>query len=74
MPDRGQALARMDRALSEFRVSGRGVRTTIPLLHKVLAHPEFAAGTHCTSLLTTMDDGQLATAGSPSRTVGSGDA
>jgi acetyl-CoA carboxylase biotin carboxylase subunit len=50
-PDRAQAIARMDRALAEFHVSGRGVRTTIPLLREVLADPEFADGRHSTSLI-----------------------
>ena len=36
-----QAIARMDRALGEFRVEGPGVRTTIGFLRRVLAHPRF---------------------------------
>jgi acetyl-CoA carboxylase, biotin carboxylase subunit len=47
-PDREQALARMTRALAEFRISGRGVRTTRGLLQSVLADPVFRAGTHTT--------------------------
>ncbi|MBP2327261.1 acetyl-CoA carboxylase biotin carboxylase subunit [Kibdelosporangium banguiense] len=47
-PDREQALARMTRALAEFRISGRGVRTTRALLQSVLADPVFRAGTHTT--------------------------
>ncbi|HET9117391.1 MAG TPA: acetyl-CoA carboxylase biotin carboxylase subunit [Pseudonocardiaceae bacterium] len=62
--DREQALARMDRALFEFRASGRGVRTTIPLMHKILTHPRFAAGAHGTSLLATMEDDGRAPGGS----------
>jgi acetyl-CoA carboxylase, biotin carboxylase subunit len=45
-PDRGQALARMDRALGEFRVEGRGVVTTVDFHRSVLRHPVFRAGTH----------------------------
>jgi acetyl-CoA carboxylase, biotin carboxylase subunit len=47
--DREAALARMKRALGEYRVTG--VRTTIPLLRRLLAHPEVAAGRLSTALL-----------------------
>lgn len=50
-PDRQQALNRMDRALSEFRVSGRGVATTIPFLRRVLADSEFRQASHSTALI-----------------------
>lgn len=53
-PDREQALARMDRALGEFRVSGCGVSTTTALLRKVLATPAFQAGRHTTSFLNAL--------------------
>ncbi|ONI77885.1 pyruvate carboxylase subunit A [Actinosynnema sp. ALI-1.44] len=53
-PDRRQALARMDRALAEFRVSGPGVRTTRDLLREVLADPDFRAAEHTTSLLAEL--------------------
>jgi len=52
--DRGQALARMTRALKEFRVSGSGVHTTIGFLREVLAHPLFRDGKHTTSLMEEM--------------------
>jgi acetyl-CoA carboxylase biotin carboxylase subunit len=39
---REQALARMRRALDEYKVLG--VRTTLPFLDRVLAHPAFVAG------------------------------
>jgi len=60
-PDREQAIARMERALAEFRVSGPGVRTTIPFLTDVLAHPRFRHAKHSTSLVddilaTTRED------------------
>ena len=55
-PDRQQALSRMDRALAEFRISGKGVRTTVDLLREVLADQSFAAGTHDTSLLALVCD------------------
>jgi acetyl-CoA carboxylase, biotin carboxylase subunit len=41
-PDRDSAIARMDRALAEYHVSG--VRTTLPVLRRILRHPDFAAG------------------------------
>jgi acetyl-CoA carboxylase biotin carboxylase subunit len=50
-PDREQALARMRRALAEFRVSGTGISTTIPFLSEILDHPLFRDGAHSTSLV-----------------------
>ncbi|MGH3853736.1 MAG: acetyl-CoA carboxylase biotin carboxylase subunit [Pseudonocardiaceae bacterium] len=52
--DRGQALPRMARALTEFRIAGSGVRTTIGFLREVLAHPLFRDGKHTTSLVEEM--------------------
>jgi pyruvate carboxylase len=45
------ALDRMHRALSEFRV--RGVKTNIPFLENVIAHPQFRAGQATTTLIDT---------------------
>ncbi|ATL31679.1 acetyl-CoA carboxylase biotin carboxylase subunit [Streptomyces formicae] len=45
-PDREAALARMERALGEFRIEGRGMRTTRPFLLRVLADPRFRSGRH----------------------------
>jgi acetyl-CoA carboxylase biotin carboxylase subunit len=53
-PDRDQAIARLDRALSECVVSGRGVRTTTEFLRDVLAHPLFRDARHTTRLVETM--------------------
>ena len=50
-PDRRAALARMDSALAEMRVSGPGVHTTIGFHRRVLADPVFAAGQARTSFL-----------------------
>ncbi|WP_209648743.1 acetyl-CoA carboxylase biotin carboxylase subunit [Kibdelosporangium banguiense] len=55
-PDREQALCRMNRALREFRIGGRGIRTTRDLLRDVLAHPAFRAGEHGTALLRQLDE------------------
>jgi len=43
-PDRGEAIERMDRALSEFQIEGRGVKTTIPFHRRVLADEQFRSG------------------------------
>jgi len=53
-PDRPQAIARMRRALAEFRVTGPGVHTTCEFLDQVLADPEFADGKHDTSLVAKL--------------------
>jgi acetyl-CoA carboxylase biotin carboxylase subunit len=41
-PDRDAAIARMGRALAEYKVVG--VQTTIPILERIVAHPDFVAG------------------------------
>jgi acetyl-CoA carboxylase biotin carboxylase subunit len=41
-PDRDAAIARMSRALAEYGVAG--VRTTIPILRRIIAHEDFTAG------------------------------
>ncbi|XVQ90051.1 acetyl-CoA carboxylase biotin carboxylase subunit [Microbispora siamensis] len=55
-PDRAAALRRMDRALTEFRIEGAGLRTTAGFLRQVLDHPAFLAGSHSTRLVETMLD------------------
>jgi acetyl-CoA carboxylase biotin carboxylase subunit len=47
--DRETACERMARALAEYRVSG--VRTTIPALARIIAHPDFRAGRLSTAFL-----------------------
>lgn len=47
--DMKQASQRMDRALREFRI--RGVKTNIPFLENVVAHPVFLEGRTTTSFL-----------------------
>nr|WP_180218190.1 biotin carboxylase N-terminal domain-containing protein [Streptomyces albus] len=54
-PDRTQAIARMDRALAEFRIAGEGVRTTIPRLREVLADPVFRRAEHSTAYMDTRE-------------------
>jgi acetyl-CoA carboxylase, biotin carboxylase subunit len=43
-PDRQGAIERMQRALGEFQIAGRGVKTTIPFHQRILAHPRFRSG------------------------------
>jgi acetyl-CoA carboxylase biotin carboxylase subunit len=50
-PDRDAAIDRMSRALSEFEVSGRGVKTTIPFHRRVLADERFRSGDVSTDFL-----------------------
>jgi acetyl-CoA carboxylase biotin carboxylase subunit len=50
--DRPAAIARMARALEEYKVTG--VRTTIPILERIVAHPDFRAGTISTQFLERM--------------------
>ncbi|GBD32919.1 Biotin carboxylase [bacterium HR33] len=48
--DRAEALARMRQALDSFIVEG--VTTTIPVLRRIIDHPDFVAGTVDTKFLT----------------------
>jgi acetyl-CoA carboxylase biotin carboxylase subunit len=50
-PDRDRALERMQRALAEFQITGRGVKTTIPFHQQLLAHPAFRKGDVFTDFL-----------------------
>ena len=50
-PDRAGAIERMDRALSEFRVEGKGVKTTIPFHRSVFADEQFRSGNVSTDFL-----------------------
>ena len=43
-PDRQTAIDRMLRALGEFKIEGRGVKTTIPFHQRVLADARFRSG------------------------------
>ena len=51
-PDREQAIARMARALNEFRIDGPGIATTAGFLAETVRSPAFRTGTHTTSTLT----------------------
>ncbi len=44
-----EAIARLDRAIREFRV--RGVKTNIPFVENLLAHPEFISGETTTTFI-----------------------
>ena len=47
-PDRDQGIARMSRALAEFRI--RGIKTNLPFLQRVVRHDDFRTGVLTTSL------------------------
>lgn len=47
--DRNDAIAKMQRALAEFRVEG--IKTTVPLHQRILASPEFREGRYSTEWL-----------------------
>jgi acetyl-CoA carboxylase biotin carboxylase subunit len=54
-PDRGQALARMDRALAEFDI--RGPRTTVDFHRAIMRHPTFRTGLHSTAFVDQLIPG-----------------
>ena len=60
-PDRAAAIARLERALSEFYVDGRGIKTTIPLYQRVLAHPDFRSGNVSTAFLERLAEEEAVT-------------
>ena len=47
--DRGQALARMRRALSDYAIGG--IRTNLAFLARVIGHPEFVSGSYDTDFV-----------------------
>jgi acetyl-CoA carboxylase biotin carboxylase subunit len=61
-PDRDRAIDRMQRALSEFEISGRGVKTTIPFHQRVLDHPQFRSGDVTTDFVEQMMSQEAAAA------------
>jgi acetyl-CoA carboxylase biotin carboxylase subunit len=46
---RQEAIATMSRALSEFQIEG--VKTTIPLIQEIIAHPNFHNGNFDTGFI-----------------------
>ena len=50
--DRTEAIARMRRALDMFVIEG--IHTTIPLHHRIMAHPDFVAGNLSTHFMAGM--------------------
>jgi acetyl-CoA carboxylase, biotin carboxylase subunit len=63
-PDRDQAIRRMDRALSEMRVEGPGVHTTVALHRALLRNPDVRADRHDVQFLDRVLPELLARAGS----------
>jgi acetyl-CoA carboxylase biotin carboxylase subunit len=66
-PDRAAAIARMARALGEYRVAG--VRTTIPVLERIVAHPDFRAGRLSTGFLDRLGPALTASADGAARPI-----
>jgi acetyl-CoA carboxylase biotin carboxylase subunit len=64
-PDRERAIDRMARALAEFQIEGRGVKTTIPFHQRILEHPQFRSGDVTTDFVEQFmaEEKQLAAAG-----------
>lgn len=54
-PDRRSAIARMLRALREFRIAGPGVCTNREFLLRILAEPAFLACAHTTGIISQLD-------------------
>jgi acetyl-CoA carboxylase biotin carboxylase subunit len=61
-PSRLEAIERMDRALSEFQIEGRGVKTTIAFHRRVLADPTFRSGDVTTDFVEQFLSGQTVAA------------
>jgi acetyl-CoA carboxylase biotin carboxylase subunit len=61
-PDRSGAIDRMDRALSEFQIDGRGVKTTIPFHRRILADERFRRGDVSTDFIETFMSEQVVAA------------
>jgi len=59
--DRDAAIARMARALGEYKIVG--VRTTIPVLERIVAHEDFRAGRLSTAFIDRLLPGLHATGG-----------
>jgi acetyl-CoA/propionyl-CoA carboxylase biotin carboxyl carrier protein len=66
-PDRDSARARMLRVLDELVIEG--IHTTTPAHRALLAHPDFAAGTHSTKWLEDEVDPALLTDAAPREPV-----
>ena len=74
-PDRQGAIDRMQRALGEFQIAGRGVKTTIPFHQRILAQPAFRSGDVSTDFVEQFmaeEQGAVAAAGSARPTVEGG--
>ena len=59
---RPAAIERMSRALGEFKIAGRGVKTTIPFHQRVLAHERFRSGEVSTDFVEQYMSGPAAQA------------
>jgi acetyl-CoA carboxylase biotin carboxylase subunit len=57
-PTRAEAIARMRRALGEFRIEGRGVKTTVGFHEQIMAEQEFILGEVRLDFLTTLSQAE----------------
>src|SRR5918999_1848828 len=64
-PDREAAIDRMSRALGEFQISGRGVKTTMPFHQRVLDNARFRSGNVATDFLEHFAADEAAAAQAP---------
>jgi acetyl-CoA carboxylase, biotin carboxylase subunit len=64
-PDRERAIDRMSRALAEFEIAGKGVKTTIPFHQRILRNEQFRSGDVTTDFVEQFmaEEKQLAAAG-----------
>ncbi len=60
-PTRGEALARLERALEEYFVGG--IKTNVPLFRRIVRHPDFVAGNLDTGFLDRLLASQVGAAG-----------
>jgi acetyl-CoA carboxylase biotin carboxylase subunit len=61
-PDRAAAIDRMERALGEFEIGGRGVKTTIPFHQRLFANEQFRSGDVSTDFVERFMTGEPAAA------------
>src|SRR3954463_14072181 len=66
-PDRDSAIDRLLRALDEFKIEGRGVKTTIPFHQRVLDNAQFRSGDVTTDFLEHFLAEEAAVAGGGAR-------
>jgi len=66
-PERDQAIARMERALAEFAITGAGIKSTIPFLMTMLGNPDFRKVSHTTGIAERVSGQQMVRQDAPGR-------